>query len=70
MVLHGQLDTVPCTQPHVIPGSQQGLPSAVPRWPTDAAVSGWVGPLVQLQLGLDVLSGEGDADLDPSCDAT
>lgn len=26
--------------------------------------------LVQLQLGLDVFRGEGDADLDSSCDAT
>lgn len=35
---------------------------------TDAFVFGRVGLLVQLQLSLHVLCGEGDADLNASCD--
>ena len=37
---------------------------------TDSFVFGRVGFLVQLKLSLDVLCGEGDADLDAPCQAT
>ena len=48
---------------HIVVESGVGV-----RCPTDASVSGWVGPPIQLQLGLHILRGEGDTDLYASCD--
>ena len=77
MILHCQLHTVPCTHTHthtrqewVTQRRMSSSQSHMAQWPTYPSVSRRVGSLVELQLGLDVLCGEGDADLDPSCDAT